>query len=109
MKRKEHIHKYRLVQWGKKGTIVYRCMLPGCPHYVHATFIRNRLTICWQCGDTLVMTPDKMRRVKPKCDKCVKLHPNSLRRKDGRIIDIDDPSINIDALLEGLEMMRDDS
>ena len=65
-----HVHKYKRVKWGKKGTEVWRCMLVGCPHYCHPEMVRNRKSLCWECGRVFGITMDKMRRVKPKCDDC---------------------------------------
>ena len=69
-KQYDHIHKYRKVLWGKQKTIVWRCMLPGCSHYVHDEMVRNRKSLCSLCNAPFVMNPDKMRRIKPRCDRC---------------------------------------
>lgn len=69
-KKQNHVHKYKKIKWGKNKTIIWRCMLPGCSHYIHDEMIRNRKSICWGCSAVFTMNPDKMRRVKPKCDAC---------------------------------------
>jgi hypothetical protein len=32
----------------------------------------NRESLCWKCGDRFILTKDKLERVKPKCDKCIR-------------------------------------
>lgn len=83
-KRQDHkVHKYKRVEWGKNKTIVFRCMLPGCSHYVHEEFVRGRMSLCWKCGNPFVMNPDKERRVKPKCDACQHGRDPIMSRLDG--------------------------
>jgi formylmethanofuran dehydrogenase subunit E len=69
-KKKQHIHKYQKQKWGKNETIIWRCVHPGCTHYCSNELVNKRLSICHACGEPFVMNPDKMRRKKPKCDKC---------------------------------------
>lgn len=69
-KKFSHIHKYMKVEWGKNKTVVFRCMIPGCTHYVHEEMVRNRRSLCWKCGNPFVMTLEKLLRKKPKCDDC---------------------------------------
>lgn len=63
-------HKYQRVRWGKNKTIIFKCMRPGCTHYLHPEMMKGQDSICWSCGDIFMMNPDKLRRKKPKCDKC---------------------------------------
>jgi hypothetical protein len=65
-----HIHKYQKVKWGKKKTIIWRCVLEGCPHYLHNEVIEKRKSLCHKCNRPFIMTKDKMRRVQPRCDMC---------------------------------------
>lgn len=65
-------HKYMLVEWGEKKTPIHKCILPGCAHYVHTIMAENRESLCWKCGDRFILTKDKLERVKPKCDKCIR-------------------------------------
>lgn len=69
-KRRSHVHKYQRVKWGKAGTIIWRCMLPGCTHYVHTEMAKNRKSLCWKCLGVFVLTGEKLMRVRPKCDAC---------------------------------------
>lgn len=63
-------HKYRRVLWGYKKTPVYRCMLPGCSHYVHIEFVIGRESVCWHCKGTFIIGGYAAERAKPKCDGC---------------------------------------
>jgi hypothetical protein len=96
-KRKSHIHKYKKVPFGNKGTIVFRCMIPGCSHYLHEEMVRNQKSLCWKCNTIFVMTPDKMRRQKPRCDKC-QWASGSGKKKEMQGLSIE----SLDSLLENL-------
>jgi len=66
-KKEEHIHKYRKDVLGKDYEI-YRCVLPGCNHYISSQLIRGKFSICWRCGEPFVI---KIKHAKPHCDDCV--------------------------------------
>ena len=68
---KSHIHKYEGVKWGRKKTPVLRCILPGCPHYIHIEFAKGRQSICHKCGRPFTLTLETAQRKKPKCPACV--------------------------------------
>lgn len=87
-KKLTHVHKYKKIKWGRKKTIIWRCMLPGCSHYIHHELVRNRKSLCYKCDAVFIMNPDKMRRTKPKCDRCQ--------------IKVEDFTVNLDALIENL-------
>lgn len=65
---KHDIHKYMKVK-GKDSTI-YRCMEPGCPHWIRAIFIINRIAKCWYCGSDFIITPDLARLKRIHCKDC---------------------------------------
>jgi len=85
MTKSDHIHKYQRVKWGKNKTIVWRCMLPNCQHYLHSDFIVGKVSICHGCGSQYVITLEKSHRAKPKCDDC--LNPN-LKQIDDLLKDL---------------------
>lgn len=65
-----HIHKYKRVKIGKnKDYEVYRCMVPGCSHYVQAELVENRETICWLCDKPFILAVHLL-RMKPICEPC---------------------------------------
>lgn len=67
-------HKYERVEVGTKGWVVYKCMLPGCSHYLpSAKLIVNKVSICWGiCNNTAIYTQeDYEKKLKhPMCDNC---------------------------------------
>jgi hypothetical protein len=67
-------------------------MVPGCTHYVPKALAENRKSVCWNCEEEFTLTKDKLNRVKPKCNSCV-------RRKGSTQTIFED----IDELLEGLD------
>ncbi len=71
--KKSHIgpHKYQQVKWGSKGTVVWRCVLRDCTHYLHPEFIEGKQSICWKCGQSFIITKVESQRTKPKCGSCV--------------------------------------
>lgn len=59
-------HRYMRVKMnGKK---LWRCARPGCTHYLQHEMARGQNSICWTCGETLVLTSKIMLCVKPHCD-----------------------------------------
>lgn len=81
-------HKYMQIEWGKNKTLVYRCMLKDCPHYLHVEMMRNRTSLCWKCNEPFLVTHDKLRRIKPKCDKCQHKNDPILSRLDDLLKDL---------------------
>ena len=86
MRHKHEVHKYSLkilgstkVEWrdGKRylvktgsGYPVLKCMLPNCSHYVPIDMGVGRKSICWGCGQELVLTPLTVKMKKPVHDEC---------------------------------------
>jgi len=52
----DHIHKYMRVNLGKNGYVVFKCMIPGCPHYIRRELAVGRQSICWRCGRPMTLT-----------------------------------------------------
>lgn len=68
MTKYDHIHKYELKKLGKYE--VYKCMQPGCRHYIAKGLAENRLSICWKCSEAFVLMKEVMHMHKPKCQEC---------------------------------------
>lgn len=66
-----HIHKYIRDKF-RTGTQIYKCVLPGCSHYILAQFVINKVSICWRCGEDFVINKRASDLKKPTCDDCVK-------------------------------------
>jgi hypothetical protein len=80
-----HVHKYMLVilggtrvvrRGGKKylektgGYPVYKCMVTGCAHWLSRDLVIGRETVCWRCGQRMVMTPYAITLKKPHHAEC---------------------------------------
>lgn len=72
MKSDHKVHKYRRINLGKKGYVVYKCMLPNCPHFIRAELCIGRMSICWRCGKEFVMNEKTLQLVKVHCIECTK-------------------------------------
>jgi hypothetical protein len=81
----KHIHRYLRVKLG--GKKIWRCSIPGCTHYLRHEMAMGQNSICWVCGNTMVLTPKIMLCVKPHCDNGVCWTRPSIAKN--RIIDID--------------------
>jgi hypothetical protein len=81
LKLPRHFHMYERVKWGKKGTVVWKCALIDCSHYLHAEFILGKKSLCWKCSKTFTMTYTKLLRARPKCDDCQSLSGQGPKRK----------------------------
>lgn len=70
----ERAHKYMKKKVGNKNNpyIVWKCMVPGCTHYITYELGENRHTICWRCGDTTILDKLMMELTRPHCRKCTK-------------------------------------
>jgi len=85
---KEHVHKYkRVIMGGKKfekdengklrivrqaGYPVYKCVVPGCTHYVPRELAEGRESTCWRCGERLTMTTRNLTQAKPTHRECTR-------------------------------------
>lgn len=74
----EHIHKYMRVKLG--NSVVYRCMLAGCPHYVRKELALKRKSVCWRCGRVFVLGEKALLLKKPHCADC--LSPAESEKRD---------------------------
>lgn len=62
------IHQYVRVKG--KNSVMYRCVLPGCSHYVRDIFIVGRIAKCPYCGESFMVTKDLARRKIIHCESC---------------------------------------
>lgn len=83
----QHVHKYiRAILGGTKivkkegkkyikkvgGYPVYKCSLPGCNHFVPRDLAAGRESICWICGDKMVMNSYSITLKKPHHRECTR-------------------------------------
>lgn len=69
-KYQEHAHRYTRVRLGKKDYIVFRCVRPGCAHYIRQELVIGKIAQCWRCDDEFVMNQKTALLKKPHCAKC---------------------------------------
>jgi len=70
----KHYHKYIRVPLNKKrkidGARVFKCITPGCTHFMAENLVEGRPSLCWVCDELFTMTKKAMKLKKPHCDKC---------------------------------------
>lgn len=71
-KKADHLHIYKKKVLGTNGFKVFKCMKPGCTHYVRVDLAENALCACNRCGEAMVLTKAAMQLVKPHCPDCTK-------------------------------------
>lgn len=67
---KSHIHKYKRATLGMKKWKIYRCILPGCSHYIDATLIRNKISLCHRCNEPFIVENRLAELSEPHCFDC---------------------------------------
>ena len=71
-KKPTHLHKYkRVFPWGKGKSPVYKCMVPGCAHYIVPGLLMGKICECWRCGSAMVIGKYASTLVKPHCNDCI--------------------------------------
>lgn len=77
---KKHVHKYERVEAGKKGWVIFKCMLPGCTHFLPvAKMMVNRMSLCWGICDGLAIYTQRDYEVNlkhPMCEPCREIRKN---------------------------------
>ena len=69
-------HLYERTEVGKKGWVIYRCMLPNCSHYISEALIVGKISLCHGvCGDAVLYTQDDLNQKlkRPMCASCREL------------------------------------
>jgi len=58
----KHLHQYKKVYLGgtksKPKGMVYRCMLPDCPHFLQPSMVPGRYAECRACGRKFIVTKE---------------------------------------------------
>jgi hypothetical protein len=70
-KAKRHTHKYHRVNAGYQ--MLWACALPDCNHHMplHLTaLVEGKASICWKCGEQMILDSDAMKLDKPICIDC---------------------------------------
>lgn len=67
----KHTHRYERAIIGRKGYTVFKCNLPGCPHYISAKLVKNRISLCNRCGNEFIIDNRAKLLAKPHCVDCI--------------------------------------
>jgi hypothetical protein len=68
----KHIHQYKRRDIGAKGKpyLVYACNLPLCSHYLHASLLENKFSLCYRCDKPFLLNKENLKLAFPHCDTC---------------------------------------
>lgn len=66
----KHIHKYRRTTLGR--STIYKCVLPGCTHFIQRALVDGKISLCWRCPNPFVITKKTLKNcpAKPHCEDC---------------------------------------
>lgn len=68
-------HKYQKKILGK-DYLVYKCVNPGCSHYISSELVVGKIAVCFRCDNKFVVTQDQVRKgkemLKLHCKPCTK-------------------------------------
>lgn len=69
MARKQFDHNHR---YEKVSDLLYKCVVPECPHIISSKILVGRRAECPTCKDTFLVNKEHLRRKKMHCLKCSK-------------------------------------
>ena len=65
---KKHVHKYHKISG------IWHCALPDCSHFmprnVPSEAMLGKNSICWNCGNEMILDEDLLKEDKPRCGNC---------------------------------------
>lgn len=95
-------HKYKRIAWRSP---IYKCVLPGCSHYLPEAHIEGAVSICWRgkkgCDGTVVMSSKTIGLVKPHCAPCTR---DYVRADQEARVKIEEVRDRLDDLISGLDL-----
>lgn len=57
--------------WTKNNYIVYRCMKPGCNHFIIPSLIIGKVAECWRCSLDFIINRKSLKNIRDlHCDDC---------------------------------------
>lgn len=96
------VHKYVRTEFNsRKGgtTILWRCALPNCKHYMVGVMVLHQLCLCNRCGNEVFeMKTAHLSLKKPHCLSCTKRYLN--RKREEQEADISVIAANLEQLLK---------
>ena len=73
IKKNHKVHMYeRVPRTNLKKEIIYRCILPGCSHWIRQSLLFNRKAICPRCNHVFIVSKAMSKLKKPHCEDCTK-------------------------------------
>jgi len=66
MAKEKHVHQYKKI----KKSEIFRCIKPGCRHYLRKEFAIGAISICPRCGGTFQLNNRNMKLEMPHCADC---------------------------------------
>lgn len=81
----DHVHKYYRTELGKTRVVrkdgkrylekkpgypVFKCALPGCPHFIARELAIGRKSVCWKCNGEMVLNMENTTLKKPTHKEC---------------------------------------
>ena len=90
----DHVHKYMRVRLGYKKPkeeryLVFKCMKPGCSHYIRAELVLGQWNECWRCGAAMVMNQWSAQFKKPHCRDCTRGYNRKEPKKEKVSLPVD--------------------
>lgn len=66
----QHVHSYHRKQLGQSR--IYKCVQPGCTHFINEQLIEGRKCICSRCGNVFIIIKATIKNcpAKPHCEDC---------------------------------------
>lgn len=67
-------HKYRRTKLSPStDTVIYRCVLPDCSHYILPHLLKGKKSICWRCRPEheFVIEREHQNMAKPHCSHSI--------------------------------------
>ena len=63
--------KTRIVR--SKGAEIWKCVFPSCKTYLNRSLAEGRLSICWKCGEAIILDKENMALKHPTHSLCRKI------------------------------------
>jgi hypothetical protein len=84
MKRKVHEgpHKYIKARFTKSRSIIFKCGLQGCTHFIYEPLIIGRESVCWVCNEIFEVIRKSIRNKKLHCEDCTRGKKSLLSKKE---------------------------
>ena len=81
-KKSNHIHRYHRRKQGNRGHQIYKCVVPGCTHYIDTKMADGRICECNRCGKPFVLDKRACKLAKPHCLECVRTNEAAKKIED---------------------------